>query len=87
MGAQIGPKSEKYMKKGMPKMMLDFGTDKLARAHVIFNFGTFLGGPRREQGGSHPLSLGAFGDHFSSKIEKMASKKASKNRCRKSIEK
>ena len=24
MGAQIGPKSEKYKKKGMPKMMLKF---------------------------------------------------------------
>ena len=50
-------------------------------------FGAFLEGVWATQGGPSIYFWEPFGDHFRSKIEKMTSKKASKNRCRKSIEK
>ena len=83
MVSEIDPKSIKSFRispKRRPK------SKKISRLHRGCVFGTFFERFWAPTGGSHHLSPGPFGDHFQSKIEKMASKKASKNRCRKSIE-
>ena len=78
--------------------LLDFGSQNLqnitktaskinekSRLRRGYVFEAFLGGLGYEKGAHHPLRAGPFWEPFSLKIEKMASKKASKNRCRKSI--